>query len=41
METQSYFQSYRKDESRKEILLNYDEVIKKIGNKKVPDWDKV
>ena len=41
METQSYFQSYWKDKNKKEILSNVDDVLKKIGKKKVPDWDKI
>ncbi len=41
METQSYFLDYQKDKKRKEILSNYDEVMKKISKRKVPDWDKV
>ena len=41
METQSYFQNIWKGKSKKEILSNYDEVVKKIGRRKVPAWDKL
>ncbi len=40
-ETQSYFQNIWKNKSKKEILGNFDEVVKKIGKRKVPDWDKI
>ena len=40
-ETQSYFQDIWKSKSKKEILGNFDEVMKKIGKGKVPDWDKI
>jgi hypothetical protein len=40
-ETQSYFQDIWKNKSKKEILGNFDEVVKKIGQRKVPDWDKI
>ncbi len=40
-DTQSYFQNIWKSKSKKEILSNFDEVVKKIGKRKVPDWDKI
>jgi hypothetical protein len=40
-ETQSYFQSIWKDKTKKEILENFDEVVKKVAKRKVPDWDKI
>lgn len=39
-ETQSYFQDIWKKESEKEILIKLDEVVKKVGKRKVTDWDK-
>lgn len=40
-ETQSYFSNIWKDKGKKEILANFDTVMKKVGRKKVPNWDKV
>ena len=40
-ETQSYFRNIWKDKSKKEILANFDEVMKKVAKRKVPDWDKI
>jgi hypothetical protein len=40
-ETQGYFHNIWKDKTKKEIFNNFDEVIAKIGKKKVPLWDKV
>lgn len=40
-ETQSYFQDIWKNKTKKEILGNFDEVVKKVGKGKVPDWDKI
>jgi hypothetical protein len=40
-ETQSYFQNIWKNKTKKEILGNFDEVVKKVGKGKVPDWDKI
>lgn len=40
-ETQSYFQDIWKNKTKKEILGNFDDVVKKIGKGKVPDWDKI
>lgn len=40
-ETQSYFQNIWKAKGKKEILANFDEVMRKVGKKKVPDWDKI
>ena len=40
-ETQSYFRGFQKNKTKKEILGNFDEVLKKIGKRKVPDWDKI
>jgi hypothetical protein len=40
-ETQSYFQDVWKGKTKKEILGNFDEVVKKVGKGKVPDWDKI
>ena len=39
-ETQSYFQGIWKDKSKKTILENFDAVMKKVGKKKTPGWDK-
>ncbi len=40
-ETQSYFQNIWKSKTKKEILGNFDEVLKKIGKRNIPDWDKL
>ena len=40
-ETQGYFHDIWKNKTKKEILGNFDEVMKKIGKGKVPDWDKI
>ena len=40
-ETQSYFQNIWKEKGKKEILVHFDEVMKKVGKNKVPDWDKI
>jgi hypothetical protein len=40
-ETQSYFQNIWKDKTKKEIFSDFDTVMKKIGKKKIPDWDKI
>jgi HicB family len=40
-ETQSYFQGIWKSKTKKEILGNFDAVVKKIGKGKVPEWDKL
>ena len=40
-ETQSYFQNIWKNKTQKEILGNFDEVVKKIGKRNIPDWDKI
>ncbi|MBW8886754.1 MAG: toxin-antitoxin system HicB family antitoxin [Fibrobacteres bacterium] len=40
-ETQSYFQDIWKDKTKKEILGDFDAVMKKVGKKKAPDWDKI
>ena len=40
-ETRSYFQNIWKDKTKKEIFSRFDEVIKKVGKSKVPDWDKI
>jgi len=40
-ETQGYFRNIWKDKTKKEIFSGFDEVIKKVGKKKVPDWDKI
>jgi hypothetical protein len=40
-ETQSYFQDIWKNKTKKELFGNFDEVVKKIGKGKVPDWDKI
>ena len=41
MESSSYFHNRLKLKNKKEILDDYDQVIKKIGSSKLPDWDKV
>lgn len=41
METQSYFRNIWKGKSKKEIFSDFDEVLKKIGKKPLPTWDKV
>lgn len=40
-EIRSCFHSIWKDKSKKEILGSLDRVMKKIGKKRVPDWDKI
>ena len=40
-ETRSFFQKKRHGKTKKDIFSDFDEVIKKIGKRKVPDWDKV
>jgi len=40
-ETQSFFQSKWNGKSKKEIFTNFDAVMKKVGKKKNPDWDKL
>lgn len=40
-ETLSYFQAARRGKGRKEILSEFDAVMKKAAKRKVPDWDKV
>ncbi|TAL37010.1 MAG: toxin-antitoxin system HicB family antitoxin [Spirochaetes bacterium] len=41
METSSYFISLLKSKSRKELLEDFDSVMKKVGTPKVPAWDKL
>ena len=40
-ETQSYFQNKWHGQTKKAIFSNFDEIIKKVGRRKVPDWDKI
>jgi hypothetical protein len=40
-ETQGYFHDIWKDKSKKEIFADFDAVMKRVGKKKVPDWDKL
>jgi len=40
-ETQSYFSNVWKNKAKKEILADFDAVMKKVGRKKVPNWDRI
>ncbi len=41
METSSYFDKVWKSKTKNEIIYDFDQVIKKIGKAKLPDWDKI
>lgn len=41
IETSQYFSKYLKNKSKREIINGFDEVMSKVGNKKVPNWDKM
>ncbi len=41
MESSSYFNSFLKSKSKKEITEDFDSVMEKVGSQKVPDWDKI
>ena len=41
LETNRYFQKFLKDKSKQEILQNFEEVMKKVPKREVPDWDKL
>ncbi|MBP7583046.1 MAG: toxin-antitoxin system HicB family antitoxin [Spirochaetes bacterium] len=41
METSSFFNSITKSKSKKAILDDFDAVMRKVGSKEVPDWDKI
>ncbi len=41
LETSSYFLNYTKSKSKNEILSGFDEVIKKVKEGSVPNWDKI
>jgi len=41
LETSDFFNKYWSSKSKKEIYNEFDEVIKKIGEKDVPGWDEM
>ncbi len=41
METSSYLSKYWNKKSKREILHNFDKVLKKVKKNKVPNWDRI
>jgi len=41
LETSDYFEKYRKNKNKKEIIDDFDSVMNKIQNTEIPDWDKI
>jgi FAD synthase len=41
LETSSFLSNYTKSKSKNEILIGFDEVMKKVKKRKVPDWDEI
>lgn len=41
LETSDYFEKYRKNKNKKEIIDDFDSVMNKIQSTELPDWDKI
>lgn len=41
MEASNFFANYWIGKTKKEILNDFDDVMKKVGVKELPDWDKI
>jgi len=41
IEAGRYISNFWKGYSKKEILSGFDEVMEKVKNRRVPDWDKI
>jgi FAD synthase len=41
LETNRYFSTRLRESNKQEILSGFDEVMKKVPQREVPDWDKV
>jgi len=40
LETNRYFARVLREKNRQDILAGFDVVMKKVSNRKVPDWDR-
>ena len=40
LETNRYFSKELREKNKKEILSGFDEVMRKVPSKEVPEWDK-
>lgn len=41
LETSEFFRKYLKGQKKEKILNNFDNVMKKVKKRKVPEWDSV